>query len=68
MGKAVRSGLCEDHQSPSLLSLARVRLSIPSRIQHPAILLTMGLLRRPDDGALPVDLHGFPEQNVGGSR
>lgn len=66
MGKALRLGLCEDDQAPTLLSRARVRLSIPLRIQHPAILWTMGLSRRPDDGAPLVDVHGFPEQDVWG--
>lgn len=62
MGKAVRLGLGEDQQqSPALLSRARVHLSIPLRIQHPAIPVTMRLSQRPDDGVLLVDVHGFPE-------
>ncbi len=67
MDKAVSLGLCEDHQPLSLLHRARAPLSNPLRIQHPEILLAMGVPRRPDDGALLVDVHGFPEPDVGGS-
>jgi hypothetical protein len=68
VSKAARLGPCEDHQSLSLLSPTSVLLLIPSRIPHPAILLTMGSSRRPDDGVLQVDVPGFPKQDVGETR